>query len=124
MPEPDLSRARCFRRCREIIRSPPAAWLAQSSNVEYDGELFARNVHKDISERNSERRRAGDQGALIGFFYYRDKASADHVHMDLLDQRPWGLDLIGRMEDGWYTRTTERFEMPNIPLEEWRREQY
>ncbi len=31
------------------------------------------------------------------------------------------LDLIGRMEGGWYTRTTERFEMPNIPLEEWRR---
>jgi flavin reductase (DIM6/NTAB) family NADH-FMN oxidoreductase RutF len=33
------------------------------------------------------------------------------------------LDLIGRMEGGWYTRTTERFEMPNIPLEEWRRDQ-
>jgi flavin reductase (DIM6/NTAB) family NADH-FMN oxidoreductase RutF len=31
------------------------------------------------------------------------------------------LDLIGRMEGGWYTRTTERFEMPNIPLEQWRR---
>lgn len=31
------------------------------------------------------------------------------------------LDLIGRMEGGWYTRTTQRFEMPNIPLEEWRR---
>ncbi|MBS4002551.1 MULTISPECIES: flavin reductase family protein [unclassified Afipia] len=31
------------------------------------------------------------------------------------------LDLIGRMEGGWYTRTTERFEMPNIPLEEWRK---
>jgi hypothetical protein len=34
------------------------------------------------------------------------------------------LDLIGRMEGGWYTRTTERFEMPNIPLEDWRREQH
>jgi flavin reductase (DIM6/NTAB) family NADH-FMN oxidoreductase RutF len=33
------------------------------------------------------------------------------------------LDLIGRTEGGWYTRTTERFEMPNIPLEEWRRDQ-
>jgi flavin reductase (DIM6/NTAB) family NADH-FMN oxidoreductase RutF len=33
------------------------------------------------------------------------------------------LDLIGRMEGGWYTRTTERFEMPNIPLEEWRRKE-
>jgi flavin reductase (DIM6/NTAB) family NADH-FMN oxidoreductase RutF len=31
------------------------------------------------------------------------------------------LDLIGRMEGGWYTRTTERFEMPNIPLEAWRK---
>lgn len=31
------------------------------------------------------------------------------------------LDLIGRMEGGWYTRTTERFEMPNIPLEGWRK---
>lgn len=31
------------------------------------------------------------------------------------------LDLIGRMEGGWYTRTTQRFEMPNIPLEEWRK---
>jgi flavin reductase (DIM6/NTAB) family NADH-FMN oxidoreductase RutF len=29
------------------------------------------------------------------------------------------LDLIGRMEGGWYTRPTERFEMPNIPLENW-----
>ncbi|HET6941013.1 MAG TPA: flavin reductase family protein [Pseudolabrys sp.] len=33
------------------------------------------------------------------------------------------LDLIGRMEGGWYTRTTERFEMPNIALEDWRRGQ-
>jgi hypothetical protein len=33
------------------------------------------------------------------------------------------LDLIGRMEGGWYTRTTERFEMPNILLEEWRRKE-
>ncbi|EKS36821.1 MULTISPECIES: flavin reductase family protein [Afipia] len=31
------------------------------------------------------------------------------------------LDLIGRMEGGWYTRTTQRFEMPNIPLAEWKR---
>ncbi len=33
------------------------------------------------------------------------------------------LDLIGRMEGGWYTRMTERFEMPAFPLEEWRREE-
>jgi hypothetical protein len=79
---------------------------------------------RSLASNNSERRRAGDQGALIGFFYYRDKASADHVHMDLVEQRPWSLDLIGRMEGGWYTRTTKRFEMPNIPLEERRREQY
>lgn len=31
------------------------------------------------------------------------------------------LDLIGRMEGGWYTRTRERFEMPAIALEDWTR---
>ena len=30
------------------------------------------------------------------------------------------LDLIGRMEGGWYTRTRERFEMPAIALEDWK----
>ena len=30
------------------------------------------------------------------------------------------LDLIGRMEGGWYTRTRERFEMPAIAFENWR----
>lgn len=31
------------------------------------------------------------------------------------------LDLIGRMHGGgWYTRTTDRFEMPRIPLEAWK----
>jgi len=44
--------------------------------------------------------------------------------MDLVDQLSWRLDVIGRMEGGWYTRTTERFGMPSIPLEEWGREQY
>jgi hypothetical protein len=30
------------------------------------------------------------------------------------------LDLIGRMHGaGWYARTTERFEMPRIPVEAW-----
>jgi hypothetical protein len=44
--------------------------------------------------------------------------------MDLVDQRSWRFDVIGRMEGGWYTRTTERFEMPSIPQGERRREQY
>jgi hypothetical protein len=30
------------------------------------------------------------------------------------------LDLIGRMEGGWYTRTRERLEMPAIALEDWK----
>ena len=30
------------------------------------------------------------------------------------------LDLIGRMEGGWYTRTRDRFEMPAIALENWK----
>jgi flavin reductase (DIM6/NTAB) family NADH-FMN oxidoreductase RutF len=29
------------------------------------------------------------------------------------------LDLIGRMEGGWYTRTRERFEMTPIALSDW-----
>ncbi len=30
------------------------------------------------------------------------------------------LDLVGRMHGGgWYARTTDRFEMPRIPVEEW-----
>lgn len=32
------------------------------------------------------------------------------------------LDLIGRMHGGgWYARTTDRFELPRIPVEDWRR---
>jgi len=30
------------------------------------------------------------------------------------------LDLIGRMEGGWYTRTNARFEMPSIALADWK----
>ena len=30
------------------------------------------------------------------------------------------LDLIGRMHGGgWYARTTDRFELPRIPVDEW-----
>ena len=32
------------------------------------------------------------------------------------------LDLIGRMHGaGWYTKTTDRFEMPRIDLDRWNR---
>src|SRR5258705_408063 len=30
------------------------------------------------------------------------------------------LDLIGRMEGAWYTKTTDRFEMPPIALHDWK----
>jgi hypothetical protein len=30
------------------------------------------------------------------------------------------LDLIGRMEGAWYTKTTDRFEMPPIALSAWK----
>jgi hypothetical protein len=40
--------------------------------------------------------------------------SADLQHIDAEK-----LDLIGRMQGGWYTRTTSRFEMNPIALEEW-----
>ena len=30
------------------------------------------------------------------------------------------LDLIGRMHGGgWYSRVTDRFELPRIPVDEW-----
>ena len=50
--------------------------------------------------------------------HVRDEAVIDASRQYIDANR---LDLIGRMEGGWYTRTTERFEMPNIPLEEWQR---
>ena len=34
------------------------------------------------------------------------------------------LDLIARMEGHWYARTTERFEMPSIPLADWKNKAY
>jgi flavin reductase (DIM6/NTAB) family NADH-FMN oxidoreductase RutF len=54
----------------------------------------------------------------ILFVHVADEAVLDagRLHIDSAK-----LDLIGRMEGGWYTRTTERFEMPNISLEDWER---
>ena len=51
--------------------------------------------------------------------HIRDDAvlDAERCHIDTP-----GLDLIGRMHGGgWYARTTDRFEMPRIPVAEWRR---
>jgi flavin reductase (DIM6/NTAB) family NADH-FMN oxidoreductase RutF len=40
---------------------------------------------------------------------------ADRAHIDTP-----ALDLIGRMHGGgWYARTTDRFEIPRIPVDEW-----
>ena len=65
--------------------------------------------------------------ALSGFSLVLGRILMIHVHDEAvidaarqyIDAEK--LDLIGRMEGGWYTRTTQRFEMPNIPLEEWRK---
>jgi flavin reductase (DIM6/NTAB) family NADH-FMN oxidoreductase RutF len=48
--------------------------------------------------------------------HVRDEAVIDatRLHVDATK-----LDLIGRMEGGWYTRTRERFEMPPIALSDW-----
>lgn len=65
--------------------------------------------------------------ALSGFSLVLGRILMIHVHdeavIDAARQYVDAekLDLIGRMEGGWYTRTTQRFEMPNIPLEEWRK---
>ncbi|MBQ8106971.1 MAG: hypothetical protein IJ127_29375 [Afipia sp.] len=34
------------------------------------------------------------------------------------------LDLIGRMEGPWYTKTRDRFEMPPIALNDWNDAQF
>jgi flavin reductase (DIM6/NTAB) family NADH-FMN oxidoreductase RutF len=62
----------------------------------------------------------GSFGLVLGkilMVHVQDEAvtNADRQHVDAEK-----LDLIGRMEGGWYTRTRERFEMPAIALEDWK----
>jgi flavin reductase (DIM6/NTAB) family NADH-FMN oxidoreductase RutF len=62
----------------------------------------------------------GSFGLVLGrimMVHVRDEAvtDADRQHIDAEK-----LDLIGRMEGGWYTRTRERFEMPTIALKDWK----
>ena len=52
----------------------------------------------------------------IQLVHVRDEAVID-AQRQYIDAEK--LDLIGRMEGGWYTKTRERFEMPNIALEDW-----
>ena len=49
--------------------------------------------------------------------HVRDVAVTDAARQHVDAEK---LDLIGRMEGGWYTRTRERFEMPAIALEDWK----
>jgi flavin reductase (DIM6/NTAB) family NADH-FMN oxidoreductase RutF len=49
--------------------------------------------------------------------HVRDVAVTDATRQHVDAEK---LDLIGRMEGGWYTRTRERFEMPAIALEDWK----
>ena len=61
----------------------------------------------------------GSFGLILGkvlSLHVRDEAVLDSARQQIDAEK---LDLIGRMEGGWYTRTTARFEMPNISLEEW-----
>jgi flavin reductase (DIM6/NTAB) family NADH-FMN oxidoreductase RutF len=53
----------------------------------------------------------------ILLMHVRDDAvrDAERLHIDAEK-----LDLIGRMEGGWYTRTQDRFEMPAIALADWK----
>ena len=62
----------------------------------------------------------GSFGLVLGkilMVHVKDEAvtNAARQHVDAEK-----LDLIGRMEGGWYTRTRERFEMPAIALENWK----
>lgn len=61
-----------------------------------------------------------DRAMVVGqvqAIHVRDDAVLDpeRCHIDTPK-----LDLIGRLHGGgWYTRTTERFDMPRIPVTEW-----
>jgi flavin reductase (DIM6/NTAB) family NADH-FMN oxidoreductase RutF len=64
--------------------------------------------------------RLGSFSLVLGkilFMHVRDDAvrDAERLHIDAEK-----LDLIGRMEGGWYTRTQDRFEMPAIALADWK----
>jgi len=62
----------------------------------------------------------GSFGLLLGKIltvHVKDEAvtNAAHQHVDSGE-----LDLIGRMEGGWYTLTRECCETPVIALEDWK----
>ncbi len=49
--------------------------------------------------------------------HVRDEAVLDRARQYIDASK---LDLIGRMEGAWYTKTTDRFEMPPIALHDWK----
>jgi flavin reductase (DIM6/NTAB) family NADH-FMN oxidoreductase RutF len=61
-----------------------------------------------------------DRAVVLGkvlAIYVRDDCvlNADRCHIDTPK-----LDLIGRLHgSGWYSRVTDRFELPRIPVDEW-----
>jgi len=62
----------------------------------------------------------GGFGLVLGkilMVHVKDEAVIDAARQHVDAEK---LDLIGRMEGGWYTRTRERFEMPAIALENWK----
>ena len=62
----------------------------------------------------------GSFGLVLGkilMVHVKDEAVTDAARQHVDAEK---LDLIGRMEGGWYTRTRERFEMPAIALEDWK----
>jgi flavin reductase (DIM6/NTAB) family NADH-FMN oxidoreductase RutF len=61
----------------------------------------------------------GGFGLILGrvvMMHVRDEAvvNAEQQYIDAEK-----LDLIGRMEGSWYTRTTSRFEMHPMALDQW-----
>jgi len=63
--------------------------------------------------------------ALGGFSLVLGQIQLVHIHDEAVidPQQQYidtsRLDLIGRMEGGWYTKTQDRFELPAIALEDW-----
>lgn len=61
-----------------------------------------------------------DRSVILGrvvSMHIQDECVLDPVRCHVDTPR---LDLIGRMHGGgWYARTTDRFEMPRIPVDQW-----
>jgi flavin reductase (DIM6/NTAB) family NADH-FMN oxidoreductase RutF len=101
------------------VEEPKEAGLALASSARVDvPRIAAAPVSMECSFMQEVR--LGSFSLVLGkilFVHIRDDAVRDAEKLYVDAEK---LDLIGRMEGGWYTRTQDRFEMPAIALADWR----